>query len=111
MRSIDLHALLTDLHASIDRVIEEVRPDEPALAAAMALEAARLPRADELARPMSATRRTPSPRPMVAARRLRPLLYSALEEGLVDGRRFDALMLRRARAERLLERRARREGG
>jgi hypothetical protein len=38
-------------------------------------------------------------------RRLGPLLYDALDEGLVDARHFDALMLERARAERVISRR------
>jgi hypothetical protein len=39
----------------------------------------------------------------ITVRKLAPLLYDALDEGLVDAHDFDALMLERLIAERVLE--------
>ncbi len=83
--------LLTDLHRSLDRLVEDLTPDQPELAAALRKEAAWIPRPEEViarAPPSSAS----------ACASLRPLLYEALDAGVVDARRFDALMVRRARA-------------
>jgi hypothetical protein len=88
--------LLTDLHRSIDRVAEDLAPDRPSLAAALRKRAAYLPRPEEL---------TVGPPPTSgeqACAALSPLMYQALDEGVLDAREFDALMVRRARAARVL---------
>jgi hypothetical protein len=97
--------LLTELHRSIDRVAEDLSVGRPELAAALRREASWIPRPEEVAR-----HPPPQLAPPDAARAcsaLRPLLYDALDEGVVDARRFDSLMLRRARAARALRERAR----
>lgn len=90
--------LLTEIHRNVDRVCEDLQRDRPDLAAALRQHASWIPRPDELARGVLPSTRT-------SVRRLGPLLYDALDEGVVDARRFDALMLERARAERVLGRR------
>ena len=78
--------LLTDLHRSIDRVANEVARDMPALAAALRRRAAWIPRPEDVSdAPPLTSSETP--------RALPPLLYSALDEGLIDGAKFDALMV------------------
>jgi hypothetical protein len=96
-----ISALLTDIHHSIDRLAEDLSRDRPDLAAALRKEAALIPKPDLPPPPPSL------PPPTVT--QLRPLLYRALDEGLLPHRRFDALMIRRARAADVL--RARRCGG
>jgi hypothetical protein len=88
--------LLDDIHRSIDRLAENLTPDRPDLAAALRKEAALIPRPD-LA-PVH-------PRPPASATQLGPLLYRALDEGLLPHHRFDALMIRRARAAGVLRQR------
>src|SRR5262245_55763757 len=89
--------LLTDLHHSLERLADDLSRDEPALANALRRESAWIPRPDEV----QSRRPTALPR---AARELGPLLYRALDEGVVDARRFDALMVRHVRAKRAMRR-------
>jgi hypothetical protein len=112
-----LRALLDAIHSSIERVASDLASDRPQLAVALRKEGARLPRADELpgglALRATASRQIlvpPMPRQEQAAAacaELRPLLYEALDEGLLSAERFDVLMVRRGRAARALGRRAR----
>lgn len=95
MRTDPLLELLTQIHRNVDRVCDDLQPDRPDLADALRQHAAWIPRPEELLRGV-----LPSTRASV--RRLGPLLYDALDEGLVDARQFDALMIERARAERVL---------
>jgi hypothetical protein len=88
-------ALLTDLHRNIDRVASDLAHDQPALAEALRNEAAWIPRPEDVDR-------ADAPAAGVACAALRPLLYEALDEGVLDARRFDTLMLQRGRAARLL---------
>jgi hypothetical protein len=86
-------ALLTDIHRSIDRLAEDLSRDRPDLASALRKEASLIPKPEEVVMP------PPPPRqPPPTVRQLGPLLYRALDEGLVPHRRFDAIMIRRARA-------------
>lgn len=96
MRNRVLVNLLTELHRSIDRVAEELTPDRPDLASALRKQSARFPRPEELARGQ-----TPA-RSQRASGTLAPLLYHALDEGALDARSFDVLMVQRLRAARLL---------
>jgi hypothetical protein len=88
--------LLDDIHRSIDRLAENLTPDRPDLAAALRKEASLIPRPD------IACAQT---KPAASATQLGPLLYRALDEGLLPHRRFDALMIRRARAAGILRQR------
>ncbi len=90
--------LLIAIHNSLDRVCEDLERDRPELANALRMHASWIPRPEEV---------IPAPPPTAreSVRTLRPLLYEALDAGFVDGQRFDALMLERARAQRVLERR------
>lgn len=90
--------LLTEIHHNVDRVCEDLQRDRPDLAAALREHASWIPRPDELERGVLPPTKT-------SVRRLGPLLYDALDEGVLDARHFDALMLERARAERVLDRR------
>ena len=90
--------LLTEIHHNVDRVCEDLQRDRPDLAAALRQHASWIPRPEELVRGVLPSTRT-------SVRRLGPLLYDALDEGVVDAPRFDALMLERARAERVIGRR------
>jgi hypothetical protein len=83
--------LLTDLHRSLDRLVEDLAPDQPQLAAALRKEAAWIPRPEEIIAQAPTTGSS-------ACASLGPLLYEALDAGVVDARQFDALMVRRARA-------------
>jgi hypothetical protein len=92
--------LLTEIHHNVDRVCEDLQRDRPDLATALREHAAWIPRPDELRRGvLPSTKSTKT-----SARRLGPLLYDALDEGLVDSHQFDALMVTRSRAERVLSR-------
>lgn len=95
MRNRELVQLLTDLHRSIDRVAEDLAPDRPDLAHALLAQSAAIPRPEVVARGEAIA---PPPPP----RALGPLLYHALDEGALDGRRFDVLMVQRLKAERML---------
>jgi hypothetical protein len=87
--------LLTQIHHSLDRVCEDLDCDRPDLSRALRAHAAWIPRPDEIVPPPSSTGTR-------SVKALRPLLYDALDAGVVDARRFDALMLERARAEQIL---------
>jgi hypothetical protein len=88
--------LLIDIHKSLDRVCEDLERDRPELASALRIHASWIPRPEEVVPALPPTARE-------SVRALRPLLYDALDAGFVDGQRFDALMLERARAQRVLE--------
>jgi hypothetical protein len=92
-----LDTLLEELHRSIDRLADDLSLDRPDLATALRRKSESIPRPAD---------RAPSPAETgsrVACRRLHPLLYHALDEGVVHARDFDALMLLRRRAGRLLD--------
>jgi hypothetical protein len=95
MRNRVLVDLLTELHRSIDRVAEDLAPDRPELARALRKQSARIPRPEEIARGQKPSSARPSGT-------LAPLLYHALDEGALDARSFDVLMVQRLRAARLL---------
>ncbi len=101
MRNDPLVHLLLEIHRSVDLLCEDLQDDRPDLAQSIRDHASWIPKPEELLRGA-----TPSSKATV--RRLGPLLYDALDEGLVDARQFDALMLERARAERIIARRERR---
>ncbi len=98
MKNDPLINLLLEIHHNVDLLCEDLQEDRPDLAAAIRDHAAWIPKPDELLRGAH-------PSPKATVDRLGPLLYDALDEGLVDARHFDALMLERARAERVIERR------
>jgi hypothetical protein len=98
MRNDPLISLLLEIHHSVDLLCEDLQTDRPDLATAIREHAAWIPRPDELVRGVQ-------PSTKATVERLGPLLYDALDEGLVDARQFDALMLERARAERVIDRR------
>jgi hypothetical protein len=98
MKKDPLLNLLLEIHQNVDLLCEDLQTDRPDLATAIREHAAWIPRPEELLRGV-----TPSTKASVA--RLGPLLYDALDEGLVDARQFDALMVERARAERVIDRR------
>ncbi len=89
--------LLTDLHGSLDRLADDLARDRPDLSAALRRKTALIPRPEDVAQPrrQSHTRRS-------ALARVRPLLYHALDAGLVEPPQFDALMLLGTRAHRAL---------
>jgi hypothetical protein len=92
MRAQTFVDLLTDLHRSLDRVADDLTPDRPDLAAALRRQSAWIPRPETVAT-------APAPRSTTAAcAALPPLLYEALDEGVIDARTFDKLMIRRLRA-------------
>jgi hypothetical protein len=98
MKTDPLIDLLLEIHQNVDLLCDDLQSDRPDLATAIREHAAWIPRPDELlcgAQPST----------NATVRRLGPLLYDALDEGLVDARHFDALMLERARAERVISRR------
>jgi hypothetical protein len=87
--------LLVHLHHSLDRVTAELA-DRPDLARALRRRAAWIPRPEDLAKGKALTE------PGVG---LKPVLYQALEEGAVDAKEFDKLMLREECARREVKRR------
>jgi hypothetical protein len=90
--------LLLELHQSIDRVARDLSRDRPDLAQALRREAAWIPRPEEiLSRPVST--------PARECARIRPLLYNALDSGIIDARRFDQMMLRQVQAAKILSER------
>jgi hypothetical protein len=97
MRNDPLVQLLIEIHNNVDLLCEDLEHDRPDLADAIRKHAAWIPRPDELMRGAmpSTTKAT--------VRQLGPLLYDALDEGLVDARHFDALMVERAAAERVID--------
>jgi hypothetical protein len=86
--------LVAEIHRNVDRVCLDLEGDRPELANALRAQARAIPRPEELVRVVPASNKS------VGC--LGPLLYDALDEGIVDARQFDALMLARARAERIL---------
>jgi hypothetical protein len=96
MRKDPLLDLLTEIHRNVDRVCEDLQRDRPDLADALRQHAAWIPRPEELAAGVLPSTKT-------SVRRLGPLLYDALDEGVVDARHFDALMIERSRAARVLD--------
>lgn len=101
MRNDPLVKLLLEIHRNVDLLCEDLQDDRPDLADSIREHAAWIPKPDDLLRgAMPSTKAT--------VRRLGPLLYDALDEGLLDAHHFDALMLERARAERVLDARERR---
>lgn len=101
MRNDPLVKLLLEIHRNVDLLCEDLQEDRPDLADSIREHAAWIPKPDDLLRgAMPSTKAT--------VRRLGPLLYDALDEGLLDAHHFDALMLERARAERVLDARERR---
>jgi hypothetical protein len=96
-----LNDLLADIHRSLDRLAEDLSRDRPDLASALRKEAALLPRPESP--PASPARCEPA-----NCAQLGPLLYRALDEGVVKPRHFDRLMIRRIRAARVV--RARQSG-
>ena|GEM_PF-6250755 len=83
--------VLVDLHRSLSILVDDLSSDRPDLAAALAAHAARLP----AARPTQPRRTTCSA--SVACEQLPPLLYQALDEGVLGAAEFDRLMLRQRR--------------
>jgi hypothetical protein len=98
MKNDPLLNLLLEIHRTVDLLCEDLQTDRPDLAEAIRDHAAWIPKPDDLLRGAS-------PSTKATVRRLGPLLYDALDEGLVDAQQFDALMLERARAERVIDRR------
>jgi hypothetical protein len=98
MKNDPLLGLLLEIHRNVDLLCEDLQTDRPDLAEAIRDHAAWIPKPDDLLRGVS-------PSTKATVRRLGPLLYDALDEGLVDAQQFDALMLERARAERIIDRR------
>jgi hypothetical protein len=98
MKNDPLLNLLLEIHQNVELLCEDLQSDRPDLATAIRDHAAWIPRPDELMRGVQ-------PSTKATVERLGPLLYDALDEGLVDARQFDALMLERARAERVIDRR------
>jgi hypothetical protein len=96
-----LAALFAEIHHNVDRLCDDLQFDRPDLAAAVRRRASCIPRPEEL---------VPKPpvRSQTSVDRLGPLLYDALDEGVIDARQFDALMIDRTRARRLIAERAQR---
>jgi hypothetical protein len=99
MQNDPLIQLLTEIHHNVERVCEDLQRDRPDLAQALRENAAWIPCPEDLQRGV-----LPSTKSSV--RRLGPLLYDALDEGIVDAHRFDALMVARSRAERVIAEKA-----
>jgi hypothetical protein len=91
-----LDRLLRELHHSIDRLADDLAIDRPDLATALRRKSESIPRPADPAEPRE------SPGSRAACTRLHPLLYHALDAGVVEARDFDALMLLRGRASRAL---------
>lgn len=87
-------AVLRDLHLAIARLAAAV-DDEPPMAAALRRFAEALPACPEAS--------APDALPEAA---VTPALYRALDEGALDARRFDWLMLARSRARSRRQRRS-----
>lgn len=98
--------LLTDLHRSLDLVAEDVARDRPALAHALRRRAAWIPRPEEVARTLPSLREKRATGDG-ACRSLPPLLYRALDEGVLSAPQFDSLMVGQSRAARVMRERAR----
>jgi hypothetical protein len=96
MKKDPLADLLKEIQRSVDLVCAELEPDRPDLVDALRFHTAWIPPPEQLDRGVM-------PSPKITVRRLGPLLYDALDEGLVDSHDFDALMIERARAERVFD--------
>lgn len=96
MKNDPLLNLLLEIHHNVDLLCEDLQTDRPDLATAIREHAAWIPRPDEL-------RRGVQPSTKATVEQLGPLLYDALDEGLVDARQFDALMVERVRAGRVID--------
>ncbi len=92
--------LLAGLHGAIDRVAEDLDADQPRLAQALREKAASIPKPKRWVRIVH-TRDT-----RAACRSIPPLLYNALDHGLVDVDIFDALMVGQSRARKMLRARS-----
>ncbi len=77
------------LYASIVRLVDDLSPDRPDLARALYSEARRVP-LTAARQPRLGRLYRPAP--------LRPVLYAALDAGIIDSVAFDRLMIYRARA-------------
>jgi hypothetical protein len=97
-----LDCLLADIHHSLDRLAEDLSRDRPDLALALRKEATLIPRPERAPPPLRAA----APKGPANCAALRPLLYRALDEGVLKPRRFDALMVRRVRAAGVLRMRS-----
>ncbi len=95
----DDQQLLEELHRAIERLADAVS-DEPPVARALRRFADDLPATRPALRSALARRlpRNPSA--------IKPLLWQALADGVIDARRFDLAMVARGRAARRLEARA-----
>jgi hypothetical protein len=87
--------LLRELQSNVDAVCAELL-DRPDLVEAIRVHTSWIPPRDQLDRGVL-------PPAKIIVRRLGPLLYDALDEGLVEPHDFDALMIERSRAERVLD--------
>jgi hypothetical protein len=87
-----LDELLTHLHQSIDLLATDLMRDRPDLARALRVQTAGIPQ------PERERSTAPPPSAGAACARLPPLLYGALDAGVVDARKFDRLMLLKTRA-------------
>ncbi len=88
--------LLQEIQRSVDLVCADLQPDRPDLAEAIRVHLAWIPPPEQLDRGVM-------PSAKITVRRLGPLLYDALDEGLVDAHQFDALMLERSLAQRVID--------
>jgi len=79
--------LLTDLAYNLDRLADQLEPERPALARSLRRESV-------AATGEEGARDAPTRRP------LRPVLYEALDAGVLPASRFDRLMVLEARARR-----------
>src|ERR1700744_2626811 len=94
-----LAALFAEIHHNVDRLCDDLQIDRPDLAAAVRRRASCIPRPEELVPKVPV-------KTELSVERLGPLLYDALDEGVIDARQFDALMIDRTRARRLFAERA-----
>jgi hypothetical protein len=109
--------LLTDLHQSIDLLAQDLARDRPALAAALRRRSAWIPRPEDVSPTArapttsggnsapSAHSRARAPSSGAVCRQLPPLLYRALDEGVLNAKQFDSLMVGQSRAARALRER------
>jgi hypothetical protein len=86
----DLEELLSHLHQSIDLLATDLSRDRPDLARELRRQTAWIPPPERI-RPPDRRRRA-----------LKPLLYRALDAGILNDRRFDTFMLQERRAARAL---------
>jgi hypothetical protein len=92
----DDQQILSDLHDAIERLADAMN-DQPPVSRALRRFADQLPSTRPGLRRRLAARMPRNPSA------IRPLLWRALDDGVLDAKRFDAAMLMRARAERSLE--------